>query len=285
MNIWEFLSIFSRFQKITLEDFKNLSHVTDIYDFNRYPHHYFSESICANLNASWFDEILRQYELMQKQEITLLHPFHKDYPQEFLTLEKPPLYLSVKGDCSALTKKRVSVVGSRHPSVRVLEWMDIHLTPLVQTGAVLVSGAARGVDQRAHLICLRQSQPTIAFLPSGFLQVYPKDFQKWIPEILKTGGLILSEYLPNQAIHPHHFHERNRMIAKLGFFLLVCEARRKSGSIMTARLAIENSKTVCVLPSFPSESSNQGCLDLLFQGAFPIRDFQDLQTLTVPNHA
>jgi DNA processing protein len=282
MRIQEFLSILARSQKkINFHDFERLDHVIDIYDVKKRPQDFFSHSIAAELKEkkNWFDEVLREYELLQKKNLFLLYPNHEFYPKDFLTLEKPPLYLAVKGSLSILQQPRVSVVGSRHPSARVLDWMDRHLSPLVNEECVLVSGAARGVDQRAHAICLRKKKPTIAFLPSGLMQAYPQEFQKWIDKIVEYGGAVLSEYPCNQYIHSHHFHERNRMIATLGYFLLVCEARRRSGSIMTARLAIENSKCVSVVPSFPEETSNQGCVDLLFQGAFPIRDFQDLRGL------
>lgn len=282
MQIYEFISILSRFnKKISKEHFFNFDSSVDVQDIVLRPHDYFksSDGLFFKEKVNWYDEVLREFELLQKKKLLLLHPRHPHYPQEFLILENPPLYLVFFGDPEVLKKHRLSVVGSRYPTSRTLNWMDQHIAPVVQKGVVLVSGAARGVDQRAHAISIRNKMPTIAFLPSGLLQAYPRDFQNWYEKILEYGGAIMSEYHCNQFIHAHHFHERNRMIATLGYLLLVCEARRKSGSIMTARLALENSKSVGVVPGFPDEAYNQGCIDLLFQGAFPIRDSQDILSL------
>ncbi len=282
MSPLEFLSILSsKTTGISFTRFQELYRLIDIYDVKKDPSLLFGPSLPSYLseNKNWFDEVLRDFEFYHKNEIHHLYPNHPLYPEDFYTLEKPPLFLSLEGDLSCLNKNKVSVVGSRHPTAAALEWMDIHLTPLVEDGAVLVSGAARGIDQRAHLVSIKNQKPTIAFLPSGLRQVYPPEFSKWKEKIVEYGGLIVSEYEYSQPIHRHHFHERNRMIAKMGLFVLVCEARRKSGSTMTARLAIDNSKTVCVLPGFPSAKNSQGCLDLLFQGAIPVRDYEDLTVL------
>lgn len=282
MNPTEFLSILStKTSGITFKTFQALYSLIDIYDIKKDPSLVFGEKIPEFLqeNKNWFDDVLRDYEFYQKNKIHHLYPNHPLYPEEFYQLEKPPLFLNLEGELSCLKKDKVSVVGSRHPTSMALEWMDMHLSPLVNEDIVLVSGAARGIDQRAHLICIRNQKPTIAFLPSGLGKVYPPEFTQWKMKIIEYGGLVVSEYDYLQPIHRHHFHERNRMIAKLGLFLLVCEARRKSGSTMTARLAIDNSKIVCVLPGFPSMKNSQGCLDLLFQGAIPVRDFEDLKVL------
>lgn len=282
MNPTEFLSILSsQMPGLSFNSFQALHTLIDIHDMRKNPSLIFGQTLPEEIknNKNWFDDVLKDYEFMQKNKIHHLYPNHPLYPDEFYTLEKPPLFLSLIGNLLSLQQRKVSVVGSRYPTEPVLEWMDMHLKPLVEMGAVIVSGAARGIDQRAHLVSLKNLKPTIAFLPSGLGQMYPPDFSKWKDKILETGGAIVSEYRYDQPIHRHHFHERNRMIAKLGLFLLVCEARRKSGSTMTARLAIENSKTVCVLPGFPSHKNSQGCLDLLYEGALPIRDSEDLKVL------
>jgi DNA protecting protein DprA len=276
----EFLSILStQVPGLNFKIFQNLHGIIDIYDFKKDPNIIFGSELPEKLQSDWFEKVLNSYEYLLRNRIHHLYPDHKYYPKEFYTLEKPPLFLSLMGNLDCLNKTKISVVGSRHPTVSALEWMDLHLDPIVNSGAVIVSGAARGIDQKAHSVALKNNKPTIAFLPSGLGNIYPSEFSRWKDRIMDSGGLLVSEYSYDKAINAHHFHERNRMIAKLGLFLLVCEARRKSGSTMTARLAIENSKTVCVLPGFPSQKNSQGCLDLLFQGALPIRDHEDLRVL------
>jgi DNA processing protein len=282
MQPTEFLSILSTLTPgLNFKHFQSFYQLIDIYDLKKDPTLIFGNVLPEKIaeNADWFDDVFREYEFLQKNNIQHLYPNHPFYPKDFYSLEKPPLFLSVLGDLKCLAKNKVSIVGSRYPTTAALEWMSLHLDSIVEEGAVIVSGAARGIDQMAHSVALRNQKPTIAFLPSGLGQIYPMEFSKWKDKIIDYGGLLISEYKYDQLIHGHHFHERNRMIAKLGLFLLVCEARRKSGSTMTARLAIENSKTVCVLPGFPSNKNSQGCLDLLFQGAMPIRDGDDLKIL------
>jgi DNA processing protein len=282
MKPTEFLSILStQTPGLSFHDFQSFYKLIDIYDIKKDPHLIFGSELPDKIseNPNWFEDVIRDYEFLQKNNIYHLYPDHPLYPKDFYSLEKPPLFLSAVGDLSCLDKNKISVVGSRYPTTAALEWMNTHLDPIVQEDIVIVSGAARGIDQMAHSISLKNQKPTIAFIPSGLGQIYPKEFSKWKDKIVGCGGLLISEYKYDQLIHGHHFHERNRMIAKLGLFLLVCEARRKSGSTMTARLAIENSKTVCVLPGFPSSKNSQGCLDLLFQGAMPIRDSEDLKVL------
>jgi len=276
----EFLSILStQTSGLDFKTFQRLHNIIDIYDFKKNPELIFGKELPEKLSKNWFEDVLREYEFIIKNEIHHLYPDHRFYPKEFYTLEKPPLFLSMMGDLACLEKTKISIVGSRYPTASVLEWMDLHLNSIVNSGVVIVSGAARGIDQKAHSIALKNQKPTIAFLPSGLGNIYPAEFARWKGRIVDSGGLLVSEYAYGKAINSHHFHERNRMIAKLGLFVLVCEARRKSGSTMTARLAIENSKTVCVLPGFPSQKNSQGCLDLLFQGALPIRDEDDLKVL------
>lgn len=210
----------------------------------------------------------------------VLHPGHADYPDEFFDLIDPPLFLAYRGKPVWKERPCLSVVGSREPGPVALEWMELHLDEVIRRrGMVTVSGGARGIDQKAHAISIRAGRPTVAFLPSGLFRLYPADFAAWIPEILACGGAVLSEFHPLKEMRRHHFEKRNRMIAALGRLLFVVEARRRSGSTMTARLARELSRTVCVLPSSPGNPRAAGTLDLLFDHAFPLRDAADLITL------
>lgn len=235
-------------------------------------------------------EHLRQAQLVlhwcYDNDVQIVHPASDFYPEAFHTLEKPPLFLSVRGNLEALTvsKARLAVVGTREPSRRTLEWLDHHLAGFLakRPDAIIVSGGARGVDQKAHRVTIRHSASTIVFLPSGLNQIYPREILEWEQPLLAAGGALVSPYAPNQTIRRTHFEGRNRLIAALSDLVLVAEARRRSGSIMTARLANELGRTLAVLPSFPGEPRAMGTLDLLFNGAFPIRDAEDLSTLLEP---
>lgn len=210
----------------------------------------------------------------------IIYPFHLAYPPAFLELEDPPLFLSCVGDLSVLAAAdRIAVVGSRELSLRCERWMEHELTRFLRmnSNAVIISGGARGADQAAHLAAIRAKRPTIVFLPSGLNEIFPKDLISWRDPILRSGGLIISAYAPDDKIRNFRFEGRNRLIAALSQLVFVTEAGRRSGSIMTARLAVELGRDLCVLPSFPGELVGQGTLDLMVNGAEPIRDAEDLQ--------
>jgi DNA processing protein len=211
---------------------------------------------------------------------SVLYPGHADYPEAFLHLEMPPLFLSCWGRAVWKDHRCLSVVGSRDPSRAALSWMETYLMEFIRrTGAATVSGGARGIDQKAHALSLRAKRPTVIFLPSGLGNAYPPEIGYWNNEVLQTGGAILSPYAPLQDVRKSHFEGRNRLIAALGRLLFVVEARRRSGSLMTARLAREVDRTICALPSGPDEPRSMGTLDLLFDGGFPLRDADDLHSL------
>lgn len=213
---------------------------------------------------------------------TILYPFHPAYPVEFYELEKPPLFLSCLGDAGVLRAPcRIAIVGSRELSTRTERWMDHHLPLFLGRcpSAVIVSGGARGADQVAHFAAVRARKPTIVFLPSGLGRIFPPDLRDWITSICETGGVIVSAEAPDESIRRRRFEARNRLIVAMTQATFVAEASRRSGSSMTARLAIELGREVATLPAFPGEVAAQGNLDLLVNGATLIRDADDLVTI------
>ncbi len=221
--------------------------------------------------------------MTMRETVITLEPGHPRYPNCFLELEAPPKALQVIGSLDALEPSRcISIVGAREASRRALDWMDQHLGRYLEMSpdAIVVSGGARGIDQRAHLASVRKNRPTVVFLPAGLERIYPPDLREWIDPILRAGGAFVSPYPPTQEIRRSHFEGRNRLIAALGRLLFVVEARRRSGSLMTARLASELGRTIAVIPSFPSDVNAMGSLDLIVDGgAQIIRDAKDLAAL------
>ena len=214
---------------------------------------------------------------------TILFPGHPFYPPRFLELEKPPPFLSCLGDSKALrAQTRLAVVGSRELSARVERWMEQNLPAFLrETKTTVVSGGARGADQAAHLAAIRAAQPTVVFLPSGLSRIFPNDLRDWVLPILNSGGVFVSAYAPNETIRRFRFEARNRLIASLSHGVFITEASRKSGSMMTARLAGELGRPIAVLPSFPGDLAGQGTLDLMIDAeADVIRDVLDLKTFT-----
>ena len=232
-----------------------------------------------------YDDARRVFDWCDRNGAGILHPRHDEYPERLRMLEAPPLFLSRWGSSCWREKECIAVVGSRDPSRRSLEWMSLHLRELVRREDIaVVSGGARGIDQQAHRISANLERPTVVFLPSGLGKIYPAELGEWRERILGAGGAIVSQYAPEQEIRRNHFEGRNRLIAALGRAVFVVEARRRSGSVMTARLARELGRTVAVLPSFPSDATSAGTLDLMVDGAIPIRDSEDLRALLSLSH-
>ncbi|MEK2688243.1 DNA-processing protein DprA [Bdellovibrio sp. GT3] len=202
------------------------------------------------------------------------------YPSQCYRMADPPLVLSYRGSPVWMIERSLSIVGSREPSAESLRWMEQELSIFLDAQLPLViSGGARGVDQKAHSLALRKNCQTAVILPSGLDEIYPTSLNEWMTPVLDQGGCFISEYDPGQKMHKRLFHHRNRLIAALGCATLLVEARRRSGTLITANQAAELSRPVWVVPGHPLDPHFQGGLDLLLDGAQLVRDAQDLSTL------
>jgi len=210
----------------------------------------------------------------------LLYPGHPLFPKEYLFLEEVPYLLRLRGSPVWLALPGLAVVGHREPSSASLRWMDEHLASFLRkTPCFSVSGGARGVDQKTHFLSLQTERPTVVLLPSGLDRIYPSSLQAWMEDILASGGAFLSEYEDHQIMEKHFFAQRNRLISGLGKATFIIEARRRSGTLLTAREALEQSRPLWILPGHPLDVHAQGSLDLLINGATPIIDATDLSLL------
>jgi len=230
-------------------------------------------------NPEWWEQGGRTLDWCAKQKARVTFPGEPDYPEPLYDLEYPPLFVSYFGSPCWATGRRLSVVGSREPSRNTLEWMDRELTPLIEKDVLLVSGGARGVDQKAHTLCVRARRPTAVFLPSGLGRMYPADFVRWLEPILDAGGAVLSELAPFEEMKKHYFLKRNRMIAAMSPVVLIAEARRQSGTMITARLAMEMDRLLAAVPGPVDDPRWAGNLELLSSGSNLIRDYWDLGVL------
>ncbi len=198
-----------------------------------------------------------------------------EYPEHLKYIERPPEVIAVMGNLEALSGNLLSIVGSRDPAPESIDWMEMHVPDLIKMGIVTVSGGARGVDQRAHSLSLRNKSPTVVVLPSGFQKIYPRDLEYWKDLIIDKGGCFVSELKPDTAMKSHYFHERNRIVVGLSKTLVLVEAKRKSGSSMTGRLAVENNRTLCIIPGCPTRANWKGSMDFT-PGALWVRDATDV---------
>lgn len=223
----------------------------------------------------------RDYILhLQKLGIQYCFPTHPLYPTEFKRMKEAPLFFEYLGAPVWQSCDFLAVVGSREISPLTESWMKTHLTEFVveqKTG--IVSGGARGVDQLAHQIALRAEVPTIVVLPSGLLNLYPKNLETY-RELLNEGKLcFFSEFEVNQKLHKSHFFFRNRSIAGFGKATLVTQATRRSGSLLTVHHSLEIGKQVITVPAHPELFGFCGNVDLQKDGAKFVFNFQELRDL------
>jgi DNA processing protein len=216
-------------------------------------------------------------EWCRANNVCVTWPGREDYPELLYDLPCRPAYLFYIGSPVWRTWPLLSVVGSRTPQMVSLGWMDAVLSELLRRRPLaIVSGGARGVDQKAHQVALRQERPTVLFMPAGLRHPYPADLSAWVSPIVSAGGCVVSQFLPSMPMRKHCFRERNRLIASISKVTLIIECRRRSGTWLTARYASDLDRKIYVMPTFPGEAG-MGGLDLICDShAVPARDVEDI---------
>ena len=175
-------------------------------------------------------------------------PADADYPPLLFEIPDPPPVLYYRGNLRLTAAGlAVGIVGTRHPSDYGRRWTERLAQQLVQQGALIVSGMARGVDSIAHRCCVAAAAPTVAVLGTGVDVAYPSSNQTLHQQIQET-GLLLSEYPDGTPPDRAHFPRRNRIIAGLSQAVLVTEAPERSGALITAHLANDYGREVYALP-------------------------------------
>ncbi|MCE9688056.1 DNA-processing protein DprA [Shewanella sp. AS16] len=197
------------------------------------------------------------------------------YPPLLRQIPDPPPILFVKGQAETLLLPSLAVVGSRNASPAGLQLSRRLAAELVEQGLAICSGMATGIDGAAHKAALAQGGTTIAVLGTGIENVYPKRHQQLYQDIQQQ-GCVISEFWPDTAPFAGNFPKRNRIISGLSLGVLVVEACRKSGSLITARLASEQGREVFAVPGSVVGGHSQGCHDLLRNGASLVETGADI---------
>ncbi|MCC5792317.1 MAG: DNA-processing protein DprA [Legionellaceae bacterium] len=222
-----------------------------------------------------FTAIERERQWAEQDNAHLLTIDDVHYPALLREIPSPPIVLYAYGDPSALQQPTLAVVGSRKPSVQGAENAFRFARDLAAAGVTIVSGLALGIDAQAHLGCLNAKGRTIAVLGTGMNHIYPRRHQGLAREISQK-GLLLSEFPLQTRPFAGHFPRRNRIISGLSLATLVVEAATKSGSLITARLALEQNRDVLAIPGSIHNPMARGCHVLLQQGAKLVSKVEDI---------
>jgi DNA processing protein len=193
---------------------------------------------------------------MQLPQISSIQLGESGYPELLARSPNPPRVLYIVGNRESLPGNCVSVVGSRKSTrygERVVDWM---VPTLVKSGLTIVSGLAYGIDALAHKYALEGGGRCVAVLGSGLDIIYPSAHRRLFLDIIEAGGCIVSEYPPGTPPLPHHFPQRNRIVAGLSKVVLIVEATSKSGTLSTANWAVEAGRDVCVCLLYTSDAAD-----------------------------
>jgi DNA processing protein len=201
------------------------------------------------------------------------------YPFLLRESKGPPEKLYYDGQISITSAECISVIGSRAISTYGETVLNILIPSLVKAGLCIVSGLAYGVDSFAHTLALKYDGLCCAVLGSGLKSVYPRSNIPLLRTILAKGGCVLSEYEDDVGPQAYHFPQRNRIVAALSKVLLIIEAGEKSGTLITARFALEAGRDVCVVPADITRKESVGVHYLLKQGARPVTCAEDILEL------
>ncbi len=221
---------------------------------------------------------------LQQEDCGILLPDDELYPNSLSTLRDAPIFLFYRGNPQLLNQASIAIVGSRNPSHYGREQAFTIARQLVTSDWHVISGLAIGIDGEAHKGALNNSTgigcgKTIAVLGSGLEAIYPKRHQALADHIVASGGVLLSEHLPDTKALAQNFPRRNRIVSGMSLGTLVIEAAYKSGSLITARLAVEQGREVFALPGAVSNPLSRGCHQLIKEGANLIENANDIINL------
>ncbi|PVE23149.1 DNA-protecting protein DprA [Microvirga sp. KLBC 81] len=188
-----------------------------------------------------------------------------DYPKTLQAIDTAPPLIAVRGSTEVLSRPAVAMVGSRNASAAGLTFTERLSRQLGEAGYVVVSGLARGIDTRAHKATLETG--TIAVLAGGHDKVYPSENEPLLLAIVERGGAVISEMPMSWEPRGRDFPRRNRIVSGLSYGVVVVEAARRSGSLITARFALEQGREVFAVPGSPLDPRAEGTNDLIREGA------------------
>jgi len=224
--------------------------------------------ICSRQEAE------KELVLAEKCKARYLGIGEPDYPENLRNYDGAPPLLCLKGSTTAFSRKSLAIVGSRNASISGLKVTEQLAAGVGDAGYKIVSGLARGIDTVAHASALETG--TIAVFAGGVDIIFPEENQELANNILDHGGALVSEMPIGWRPRSQDFPKRNRIISGLSLAVLVVEAARRSGSLITARLANESGRTVLAIPGSPLDPRSEGTNSLIRQGATLVTRAEDV---------
>jgi DNA processing protein len=233
------------------------------------------EKIADNILSVKQEQVDKELQLAKKLDLNIIPCDSPDYPRNLRYIHDPPIVLYVKGTIQEEDALAIGVVGSRRASFYGLASAEKIAADLCGSGFTVVSGLARGIDTAAHTGALKSKGRTIAVIGSGFNRLYPKE-NLALAEAISRQGAVISEFPIDAAPSRQSFPRRNRVISGLSLGVVVVEAARNSGALITANFALEQGREVFALPGKIDSANSYGTNDLIKQGAKLVTSIEDI---------
>ena len=228
------------------------------------------ESVIQNIiSLKGAIDIKKELELIKKEEVSILTIKDKDYPENLKSIYDPPAVLYVKGRIIETDVLSIAIVGSRNASFYGLSMAEKLSRTLAGFNFTIVSGFARGIDTVSHKAALKAGGRTIAVLGSGFSNIYPPENKGLLDEVIENGAVI-TEFPFVTKPFAGNFPRRNRLISGLSLGVVIVEAAKNSGALITADFALEQGREVQFIPQ-------ETCKEIVESGVSPLEYLQILQ--------
>ena len=223
------------------------------------------------------ENLKKQIDDIQEQNIKIITIKEKEYPQLLRTIYDYPVSIYVKGNEKILNGPTIGIVGCRQSTAygeKVAQYFAYNLS---KRSINIISGLAKGIDSQSHIGAIKAKGITIGVIGSGLDIVYPKENQYLYDKIIRENGAIVSEYPLGVKPEKMNFPARNRIISGMSKGILVVEAKKKSGTLITVDFALEQGRDVYVVPGNIDEMNSVGTNDLIKQGAQMVTSHKDIE--------
>ena len=234
-----------------------------------------SPILASNLQKPDWKSVEFSLRWVENPQQHILHWGDLHYPVLLREISSPPLVLFIMGELSLFQQQTLAIVGARNPTHTGLEIAYQLATELTDQGFVIISGLARGIDGAAHQGALSKGI-TMAVLGGGHECIYPVCHKALAMNIVEKGGTLISEFFPYASPKAEYFPRRNRIISGMSLGVIVVEATLRSGSLITARYALEQGREVFAVPGSIRNPLSQGCHALLKEGATLVESGMDI---------
>ena len=234
------------------------------------------ENIDEILNPRYKQNLSVYVDYMKKNNIHIITLYDENYPENLKQIYDNPIVLYAKGNLKLLNSNGIAIVGSRNCTEYGKTIATEIAYNIAKTGKCVISGLAKGIDSFAHLGAINAEGDTIGVLGCGLDNIYPSENKELAERIIKSNGLLISEYIVGMKPEKKNFPERNRIISALSRGIVVVEAREKSGALITADFGLEQGKEIFAVPGNIDNSNSKGTNELIKQGAYILTEYKDV---------